>query len=336
VGSVGSQQRCSRTVRRRQYTTIHDPCRAPFASPLLPHGKPRSRPIRPNGTEDGDRVGSGNLVAELRLACEKLWLPGSDESQQQSGRTIWPTMEAMSQTQDPLPRVLVAEDELPIRELLRVHLSRNGFEVEETGDGRDALERIRQSVFNLIVLDIMLPSLDGLTLCRTIRNDGANRATPILIVTARDTESDKVLGLESGADDYLVKPFGVREFLARVGAVLRRSRPIDQEEEKSDHGVLESRGVALDPARRTAVIRGEPVELTKQEFDMLYLLVSRPGIVFSRAALLARVWHGDTFVTERTVDTVVSRVRRKIEHDPQDPELILTAWGAGYKFVDVD
>jgi DNA-binding response OmpR family regulator len=126
----------------------------------------------------------------------------------------------------------------------------------------------------------------------------------------------------------------VREFVARVSALMRRSAPVEDEPE---HGrVIATRGVTLDPGRRTAAVRGEGVDLTKQEFDILYLLASRPGIVFSREALLARVWHGDTFVTERTVDTVVSRVRRKIERDPQDPELLLTAWGVGYKFVDTD
>jgi DNA-binding response OmpR family regulator len=156
------------------------------------------------------------------------------------------------------------------------------------------------------------------------------------MVTARDTEADTVVGLESGADDYLAKPFGVREFVARVGAVMRRRGPLDEAAHADEGRVLSARGLMLDPGKRRASVDGKPVDLTKQEFDVLYLLASRPGIVFSRAALLARVWHGDTYVTERTVDTVVSRVRRKVEHDPQDPELILTAWGVGYKFVDVD
>ena len=145
-----------------------------------------------------------------------------------------------------------------------------------------------------------------------------------------------MLGLESGADDYLVKPFGIREFLARVGAVLRRSRPLDDEAQSSPTGIIESRGVSLDPSTRTAVVRGQPVDLTTQEFDLLYRLVSRLGIVFSRAALVTSVWRGDRFVTERNVDAAVRRLRRKIEADPQHPELILTAWGAGYKFVDLD
>jgi DNA-binding response OmpR family regulator len=236
----------------------------------------------------------------------------------------------------PRRRVLAVEDDGAIRELMRIHLSLAGLHVEEAADGREALERARAEPFDLIVLDIMLPTLDGITVCRAIRSEGANRETPILMVTARDTESDTVVGLESGADDYLAKPFGVREFVARVGAVLRRNRPAADARDVDQARIVSARGLTLDPGKRRVSIGGREVDLTKQEFDILYLLASRPGIVFSRAALLARVWHGDTFVTERTVDTVVSRVRRKVEHDPQDPELILTAWGVGYKFADVD
>ena len=244
-------------------------------------------------------------------------------------------MDAMS-TPPPRRRVLAVEDDPAIRELMRMHLTLSGLHVEEVADGRVALERARAEAFDLIVLDVMLPTLDGITVCRAIRTEGANRATPILMVTARDTEADTVIGLESGADDYLAKPFGVREFVARVGAVLRRTRPADAAPGGDERRVIASRGLTLDADKRRASVHGRDVDLTKQEFDILYLLASRPGIVFSRAALLARVWHGDTYVTERTVDTVVSRIRRKVEHDPQDPELVLTAWGVGYKFADVD
>jgi len=145
-----------------------------------------------------------------------------------------------------------------------------------------------------------------------------------------------VLGLESGADDYLTKPFGIRELMARVGAILRRTQHgAEPPPARASDKRVQSHDVTLDAERRVAVVRGEPVELTKQEFDLLYLLAARPGIVFSRAALLSKVWNGDTYVTERTVDTVVSRLRRKIERDAQDPSLILTAWGVGYKFADV-
>ena len=232
-------------------------------------------------------------------------------------------------------RLLIVEDEAPIRELLRLHLGLAGFDVTECSSGTQGLDRARSERFDLIVLDVMLPGLDGITLCRAIRTQGANMHTAILMVTARDSESDTVLGLESGADDYLAKPFGIRELVARTAALLRRAGRTESDAGPHAQG-LHSGGVTIDPERREATVRGAPVELTKQEFDLLFLLASRRGIVFSRAALLAKVWSGDTYVTERTVDTVVSRLRRKIERDPQDPELILTAWGVGYKFVDAD
>jgi len=258
------------------------------------------------------------------------------------GSSVSPSSDTLRDAVSPPPgtaakrRVLIVEDEASIRELVRLHLALDGFDVTEVGDGGRALELARGTRFDLIVLDVMLPGIDGISLCRALRTDGANTNASILMLTARDTESDKVLGLESGADDYLAKPFGMRELLARVGAVLRRaSRAADSTDGATAHQ-LRARDLVLDADRRGLVVRGSRVELTKQEFDLLYLLAARPGIVFSREALLAKIWGGDTYVTERTVDTVVSRLRRKIERDAQDPELILTAWGVGYKFVDAD
>jgi DNA-binding response OmpR family regulator len=233
-------------------------------------------------------------------------------------------------------RILLVEDEAPIRELLRLHLSLAGYEIEEVAEGTAALARARAERFDLIVLDVMVPGLDGITLCRAIRSQSANTGSAVLMLTARASEADTVLGLESGADDYVVKPFGVREMVARVGAILRRNDRRDPATGTAMPRFVRSRDVALDPERREAAIRGRRVDLTRQEFDLLYLLAARPGIVFSRHALLTRVWPDDTFVTERTVDTVISRLRRKIEPDAQSPALILTAWGVGYKFVDVD
>jgi DNA-binding response OmpR family regulator len=232
------------------------------------------------------------------------------------------------------PRALIVEDETAVRELIRLHLELAGFQIEEAGDGRAALGRAREAPFDLLILDVMLPGLDGVSLCRAVRVDGPNTDTPILMVTARDAESDKVLGLESGADDYLAKPFGIRELVARVGAIMRRHKRAGEKTESA--GRTSASQVDIDPKRRTASVRGEAVELTRQEFDLLYQLARRPGIVYSRTALLQNVWTDDTYVTERTVDTVISRLRKKIERDPQDPELILTAWGVGYKFVDAE
>src|SRR5437870_9238628 len=232
-------------------------------------------------------------------------------------------------------RIFVVEDEPSIRALLRLHLSLANFDVAERGDGSEALDLARSEKFDLILLDVMLPGLDGLTLCRALRTQGANVATPILMLSARNTEADKVLGLESGADDYLTKPFGIREMLARVAALLRRVDRLDAAAHTPARRV-QARDLTLDAERRDAIVRGRTIDLTKQEFDLLYLLAARPGIVFSRAALLQQVWRDDVYVTERTVDTVISRLRRKVEQDPQDPEHILTAWGVGYKFADVE
>jgi DNA-binding response OmpR family regulator len=229
---------------------------------------------------------------------------------------------------------LIVEDDVAIRELLRLHLSMVGFGIAECADGTSAMDLVRTSRFDLIVLDVMLPGIDGISICRALRSEGGvNATTAILMVTARDTESDKVLGLESGADDYLTKPFGVREFVARVKAILRRHVPAA---ERSGSAALASRDVSIDVTRRQVVVRGHDVDLTRQEFDLLHLFMQHPGIVFSRTALISKIWGGDTYVTERTVDAVVSRLRKKIERDAQDPELLLTAWGVGYKFVDVD
>ena len=230
--------------------------------------------------------------------------------------------------------VLVVEDEKAIRDLLRLHLDLARFEVQEAADGRRGLDLARARRFDVIILDVMLPGLDGVTVCRALRAEGASRDAPILMLTARDAESDKVVGLESGADDYVAKPFGIRELLARVEALLRRQRRA-AEVTATATAHIAAGDVALDVEKRQATVRGAPIELTRQEFDLLALLAGRPGMVFSRAALLQQVWRGDAYVTDRTVDTVVSRLRRKIETDAQNPTMILTAWGVGYKFADI-
>ena len=185
----------------------------------------------------------------------------------------------------------------------------------------------------------MIPGLDGLSLCRAVRGGRTNRDVPILILTARTEESDKVLGLESGADDYLTKPFGVRELIARARALLRRPRLAPAAAAGSNGGEVgppvRVHDVEIDPARRRVRIAGRDVDLTDQEFRLLYLLATHAGIVFSREALLARIWRGDTFVTVRSVDTLVKRLRRRIEADPAHPRFLLTVWGVGYKFADV-
>ncbi len=235
-------------------------------------------------------------------------------------------------------RVLVVEDEAHIRELVCLHLGLEGYECLQAADGQEALRLAQGEPLDLIVLDLMIPRVDGLTVCRAIRREGLNREVPILMLTARREESDKVLGLESGADDYLAKPFGIREMVARCHALLRRSRRSSMAGQ--DGGEEAARSIAvhdleIDPARRRVSAQGRDVELTNQEFMLLILLAEHPGIVFSREALLAKIWKGETYVTERSVDTLVKRLRHKVEADPSNPSLILTQWGVGYKLADL-
>ena len=233
--------------------------------------------------------------------------------------------------------VLVVEDEPNIRELVALHLQLDGWTVTSTGDGQDALRLARAEPFDLVILDLMLPGLDGMTVLRALRREAAGDV-PVLLLTARREESDKVLGLESGADDYLTKPFGVRELVARARALTRRPRA--GAAAPAAAGAVDGRPVRLGPlgvdsARRSVTVDGREVELTGREFDLLHLLASHPGIVFSREALVQRVWRGDTFVTARNIDTLVKRLRQKVESNPSEPALILTVWGAGYKAADV-
>jgi len=233
-------------------------------------------------------------------------------------------------------RVLVVEDEAHIRELIQLHLGLEGLDIEAAGDGQEALVRANSQPFDLIILDLMLPGVDGISIARAIRRDGPNTDVPILMLTARSEESDKVLGLESGADDYLSKPFGVRELVARARALLRRPRRSQlQAEAASGERPLEIHGLRIDQSRRLVKINGEAIDLTAQEFRLLLVLATHPGIVFSREALLTRVWPDHTYVTERSVDSLVKRLRRRIEKDPAEPAILLTVWGSGYKFADV-
>ena len=239
----------------------------------------------------------------------------------------------LSAGSSPRARVLVVEDDQHIRDLVLLHLRLEGLEVVAAVDGTQGLQAARDEAFDLVVLDLMLPGLDGVTVCRAIRRDSENGDVPILMLTARREESDKVLGLESGADDYLTKPFGIRELIARVRALLRRRAA--RVDPVAHAAPVTAAGLTVDPARRMARLDERDIDLTAHEFDLLYVLASNRGIVFSREALLQRVWGNETHITVRSVDTLVKRVRKKIEDDGADPRLILTVWGTGYKFVDV-
>jgi DNA-binding response OmpR family regulator len=232
-------------------------------------------------------------------------------------------------------QVLVVEDDPGIREVVAFHLGLARYDLAIAEDGKAALVLLQTRPFDIVVLDLVLPGIDGLTLCQTVRASGPNQDVPILMLTARREESDKVLGLKTGADDYLTKPFGVREFLARVEALLRRprghARPRPRTRELPALSLL---GVTIDPERRRVTRDGQPVSLTPQEFDLLYLLMSHPGAVFDRDELLTRVWSEDVHITHRGVDALVKRLRGKLERDPHAPKLVLTVWGSGYKFAE--
>ncbi len=236
--------------------------------------------------------------------------------------------------------ILVVDDEPHIRDLVRLYMKREGFEVREAVDGQEGLGLARSTSPDLIVLDLMLPKLDGWEVCREIRKDSA---VPIIMLTARDDEADKVLGLEMGADDYLTKPFSPRELVARVRAVLRRVQP-PPGSARSEAGAGVVVGGALQPQRmelpdfsidltsRELRSHGQVLPCPAKEFELLWLLVSNPSRVFTREQLLQQVWDYDYFGDFRTVDVHIRRIREKIEPDPSSPKYIKTVWGVGYKF----
>ena len=221
------------------------------------------------------------------------------------------------------------DDELSVQKLLAYPLRKEGYDVIPALDGREALERLRDDNFDLVVLDVMLPRMDGFDVCRAIRS---RSTVPIIMLTAKTEETDKVLGLELGADDYITKPFSVREFRSRVKAVLRRAalaQPEAQFEEPIDAGDLR-----IDFEKRAVVVRGEPAQLTYVEFEILAALARAPGRVFSRTMLLERVWGDAAYRDPRTIDVHIRHLREKLEAEPKTPELILTVRGVGYRFRD--
>lgn len=227
------------------------------------------------------------------------------------------------------PRVLIVEDEADIRELMRYNLEREGFLVEEASDGAQALERIRRRVPDLLLLDLMLPGIPGLEICRQMRGGRDTATLPILVVTAKGTEVDKVLGLEMGADDYVVKPFSPREVVARVKALLRRANPNAEQESA---GLYERGRLRIDFGTYQVFVEGKRRELALREFELLKFFVQHPMRVYTREQLLDMVWGRDTFVEPRTVDVHVRRLRQHIERDDANPELILTVRSVGYRF----
>jgi phosphate regulon transcriptional regulator PhoB len=225
-------------------------------------------------------------------------------------------------------RIVIIEDEADIVEMIRYNFRKEGFDVESYSRGRDGLEALRRNPPDLLLLDIMLPDQDGFTICRQLRTESRLKSLPIVFLTARGEEVDRIVGLEIGADDYVVKPFSPRELVARVKAILRRQT---RESEATD--TVEIRGLRLNPGTQDVTVRGEAVELSALEFKLLYFLAAHPRQIFSRERLLDEVWGRDCSVTLRTVDVHIRRLREKIEAQPENPEYIGTVRGAGYRLI---
>ncbi len=248
-----------------------------------------------------------------------------------------------------MTRILVVEDDVDICNLIRTNLEGEGYSVRQAFDGPSALVAVGEERIDLVILDWMLPGLDGLTVCRRIRQ---SHLMPIIMLTARGEEIDRVVGLEVGADDYVTKPFGMRELMARVRAILRRAAtmappvasPAGPRASAADPSVVppgvtaSADGAALithgelviDPSGRTVTIEGQSIDLTRREFDLLAMLASNPGRAFSRAYLLERIWGDEIEVFDRTVDSHVVRLRKKLGPAGQR---IATVWGVGYRFA---
>ncbi len=225
-------------------------------------------------------------------------------------------------------RIIIIEDEADIVEMVRYNFRKEGFEVESYGRGREGLEQLRRNPPDLLLLDIMLPDEDGFSICRQLRSEDRLKELPVIFLTARGEEVDRIVGLEIGADDYVVKPFSPRELVARVKAILRRRT---RTAERDD--VVEIRGLRLDSRTQDVTVRGNPVDLSALEFKLLFFLASHPRQIFSRERLLDEVWGRDCSVTLRTVDVHIRRLREKIEAQPDSPEYIGTVRGAGYRML---
>ena len=229
-------------------------------------------------------------------------------------------------------RVLIVEDDQDIAHLVALHLKDIDCEVETVVDGRAGLDRAENGDQDLIILDLMLPGIDGLEICRRVRSH--SDYTPILMLTARTSEFDRVLGLELGADDYLTKPFSILELVARVKALFRRMEAMGSQEALAEQAAIRLADLAIEPDKRSVEVRGEAVQLTAKEFDLLLHFARYPGRVFTRAQLLDQVWGYGHDGYEHTVNSHINRLRSKIEQDPAQPRYILTVWGIGYRFSE--
>ena len=231
-----------------------------------------------------------------------------------------------------MKKVLVIEDDKSISDLIEIHLTDLNCQVTKAFDGENGLKLALENNYDLIVLDLMLPKLDGLEICKEIRKQEVY--TPILMLTAKSEEFDKVIGLEFGADDYLTKPFGIREFIARVKAIFRRIQVMQKETINNSDIIVGD--LIIEIAKRRVTLYGERIELTPKEFDLLYLLASHPGTTYTREQLLNILWGYQYNGYEHTVNSHINRLRTKIEKNLSDPIYILTSWGVGYRFNDIE
>ena len=230
-----------------------------------------------------------------------------------------------------MPKILVVDDERVLVKGIKFNLGNEGYEIETGSDGEEAVEKARTGRFDLIILDLMMPKIDGLQACMKIREFST---VPVIMLTAKSEDADKIMGFECGADDYITKPFNILELKARVRALLRRAGQAEKQERSANR--LERGIIAIDVGERSAWKDGQSVELTAKEFDLMELFLRNPGRVYSRENLLNLVWGYEYIGELRTVDVHIRRLREKLEPDPGNPEYILTKWGVGYYLSNQD
>jgi DNA-binding response OmpR family regulator len=229
-----------------------------------------------------------------------------------------------------LKHILVIEDNVDIANLIKVNLRSKNMQVDHAADGKSGLDMALSRGYQLVILDLMLPGMDGMDVCRMLRNKKIY--TPVLMLTARTSELDRVLGLEAGADDYLTKPFSVPELVARVNAIIRRSEQYQSVPDSKTPKRMSFGSLSVDPESRQVLVDGNNIELTAKEFDLLWHFASHPGRVYTREQLLSKVWGYGHSGYEHTVNSHINRLRSKIENDPANPRYVITVWGVGYKF----
>lgn len=227
-------------------------------------------------------------------------------------------------------RILIADDEMEIRTLLKKYLEREFYKVDLAKDGEEVLDLFDKNKYNLIILDIMMPKVDGIEVCRRLRN---KTNIPILMLTAKDHEVDKILGLSIGADDYITKPFSINEVVARVKALLRRFLVLGSDSGSYENTLIKFKGISIDLKKCTVVVAGKEVSLTAKEFQLLKFFATHPGQVFTKTQLFRNVWDSDYMEDDNTVMVHIRKLRKKIEHDPSNPQFIITLRGIGYKFA---